>query len=200
MRILSVRFQSRTVKKLALSVLMILCWGSIIQAADLKLGLRGGYRELKDSNLKNIYGNGRVYTPYISYFPHELYGLELSYEGGYRKEAPIGLYEEKSTLSVRGFKLNGVLGYRFWRLFPYFKFGVGTFFYKQDIESEFVRREVDHHKWTTVAGVGVELKLFPSLFLSAEWESIPLKVKPFDVEVDLGGSRFLLGLGVAFSI
>lgn len=194
------RFHSSLFKKGAIFLLMLLFGGSFILAADFKLGLRGGYRQLKDSNLKSIYGDGFVYTPYLDYFPHELYGLEISYEGGYTKDAPIGLYEEKSTLSVRGFKLNGVLGYRFWRLFPYFKYGVGFFFYKQEIESEFIRKVVDHHKWTTVAGAGVELKLFPSVIFSAEWETVPLKVQPFGVEVDLGGSRFLLGLGIAFSI
>ncbi|MBS3819973.1 outer membrane beta-barrel protein [bacterium] len=193
------RFKSRSILKGAVSVLMILLWSSFIQAADLKLGLRGGYRQLKDSNLKNIYGNGNVYVPYVSYFPSEFYGLELSYEGGYSKEAPIGLFDEQSTLSVQGLQLCGVLRYRVGQFVPYFKFGGACFFYKQDIESEYIRRNVDHHKWTTVVGAGVEWKLFSLLSLAAEWESIPLKVKPFDVEVDLGGSRFLLGLGMAFS-
>ena len=36
------------------------------------------------------------------------------------------------------------------------------------------------------------------LYLSGEVKYVPLKVKPFDEEVDLGGLRYLLGLGYAF--
>lgn len=194
------KFSRGAIKRVTVLVWMILFSVSFIQAADLKLGLRVGHREVKDSNLHQIYGDGMVYTPYLSYFPHELYGLEFSYEGGYRKEAPIGLFDEQSTLSVQGLQLCGVLRYRVGQFVPYFKFGGACFFYKQEIESEYIRRDVDHHKWTTVVGAGVEWKLFSLLSLAAEWRSIPLKVKPYDVEVDLGGARYLLGLGIAFSI
>jgi hypothetical protein len=164
-------------------------------AAEINLGANLGFRQLKDANLNSIYGNGFVYNLFVRYFPLEKYGIEFSYEGGYKKNALIGLYQEHSTLSVKEVQLAGVFRYPVWRLNPYFKFGVGYFSYQQDIESEFVLFKVNHNKWTTVVGGGVTYTLFGGLFLSAEANYVPLEVQPFDIPVDLGGMRYLFGLG-----
>lgn len=183
-------------KKLSISFLLILFFVQLSHATEINLGLNLGYRQLKDPDLNETYGDGFVYNPYIIYFPLDMYGLEISCEGGYKKDAPIGLFQEDSTLSVGGLQLCGIFRYRVWHLVPYFKFGLGYFSYKQDIESEFVRLKVDHHKWTTVVGGGVNLKLSKSLFIVAELKYVPLKVKPFGIRVDLGGMRYLIGLGL----
>jgi hypothetical protein len=36
------------------------------------------------------------------------------------------------------------------------------------------------------------------LYLGAEVKYVQLKVMPFDIKVDLGGLRYLLGLGLKF--
>jgi hypothetical protein len=39
-----------------------------------------------------------------------------------------------------------------------------------------------------------------SLCLNAEFKHVPLKVKPFDIEVDLSGIRFMVGIGYRFAL
>ena len=165
------------------------------------LGLNGGYRNLNDPFLGEIYGDGYVYEPYIRYSLPRFLTLELSYEGGYKKSGKVGLFQEDSTLSVSGLQLSGLVSVpilRIQRVSTYFKVGLAYYFYKQDIDSEFVRQKVDHRKWTTVLGVGLRLHLFRGLFLTAEYKTIPLRVSPFDIEVDLGGTRILFGIGYRF--
>jgi hypothetical protein len=169
--------------------------------AQFSIGIRAGYRYLNDTLLSEVYGDGYVYEPYVRYSPSFLYSLEFSYEGGYRKSAPIGLFQEDSTLSISGLQLSGIVGVPFLhipKVRTFLKIGIGYYFYKQDIDSEFVRRRVDHKKWTTIIGAGMNVGLFRGLFLSAEVKSVPLKVRPFDINVDLGGIRVLLGIGYQF--
>jgi hypothetical protein len=170
-------------------------------SAQFSLGLTAGYRYLNDVSLGEIYGDGYVYEPYIRYNPSFSYGVELSYEGGYKKSAPIGLFQEDSALSVSGLQLSGIVGVPLLRIRnvrTYFKIGIGYYFYKQDISSEFVRYQVDHKKWTAIIGAGMNVNLFRGLYLSAEVKSVPLRVRPFDINVDLGGIRILFGIGYQF--
>ncbi len=171
------------------------------EAAQFTLGLKAGYRYLNDISLGEIYGDGYVYEPFVRYSLSYSLGVELSYEGGYKKSAPIGLFEEDSTLSVDGLQLSGIVGVpllRIRQVSTYFRIGIAYYFYRQDIDSGFVRRRVDHKKWTTVIGAGMNLRLFRGLFLTAEVKSVPLKVRPFDINVDLGGLRILFGVGYQF--
>jgi len=183
-------------KKSKLVFIILIIFPQISLATDITLGFNLGYREIKDPDLKEIYGDGYVYKPNLKYFPHEMWGLELSYEGGYKKEALVGSFQEESTLNVSGVQLCGVFRFRAGFLEPYFKFGVAAFSYKQDIQSQYVRRKVDHHQWTSVIGGGAQFKVSRMLFFIAELEYIPLIVKPFEKEVDLGRFRGLLGIGL----
>jgi hypothetical protein len=188
-------------KKLFILISLVFISVQIGSAAWFTLGLNAGYRYLDDLALGEIYGDGYVYEPYIRYSFAGSYGLELSYEGGYKRSGPVGLFQEDSTLSVTGLQLSGIVGVPLLRIrnvSTYFKIGIAYYFYKQDIDSEFVRQQVDHNKWTTVIGGGMSLHLFRGLFLTAEVKSIPLKVKPFDINVDLGGMRILFGIGYQF--
>ena len=77
-----------------------------VQAASadwFTLGLNAGYRNLDDRALGEIYGDGYVYEPYIRYSFERSLSLELSYEGGYKRNGPVGFFQEDSTLSVTGF-------------------------------------------------------------------------------------------------
>lgn len=188
-------------KKSVILISLVFLSVQVGSAAWFTLGLNAGYRYLDDLTLGDIYGDGYIYEPYIRYSFPRLLTLELSYEGGYKRTGPVGLFQEDSTLSVTGFQLTGVVPVpilRIRRVSTYFKIGIAYYFYKQDIDSEFVRQQVDHSKWTTVIGGGMNLYLFRGLFLTAEVKSIPLRVKPFDINVDLGGIRILFGIGYQF--
>ena len=184
-------------------ILLILLFVSVqfSSAALFTLGLNGGYRYLKDPNLGEIYGDGYIYEPYIRYSVPRFITLELSYEGGYNRTGSVGLFQENSNLSVSGFQLTGIVPipiFRIRRVSTYFEIGIAYYFYKQQIDSEFIRQEVDHSKWTTVIGGGLNIHLFRGLFLTAEVKSIPLRVRPFEIQVDLGGIRLLFGIGYQF--
>ena len=83
---------------------------------------------------------------------------------------------------------------------PFVKFGYGSYSYQQTIESPYIAGHVvDGTKRSP--GIGAGLGFFPVafLFLSAELKYVPLKVKPFEEEVDLGGVRYLVGAGFRFA-
>jgi hypothetical protein len=189
--------------KMKKSVILIFLVFLFVQVGNAKwftLGLNAGYRYLDDLAMGEIYGDGYFFEPYIRYSLGML-NLELSFEGGYKKSGPIGFFQEDSTLSVTGLQLSGIVPIpilRIRNLSTYFKLGIAYYFYKQDIDSEFVRQQVDHTKWTTVIGGGMSLRLLRGLFLTAEVKSIPLRVRPFDINVNLGGMRILFGIGYQF--
>ncbi|UCE43007.1 MAG: hypothetical protein JSV17_08685 [Candidatus Aminicenantes bacterium] len=188
-------------KKSVLFIFLIFLFVQVGNAKWFTVGLNAGYRYLNDLALGEIYGDGYVFEPFIRYSLIKSLSLELSYEGGYKRNGPVGYFQEDSTLSVSGFQLSGIVQVpilRIRNISTYFKVGIAYYLYKQDIDSEFVRQQVDHSKWTTVIGGGMNLHLFKGLFLTVEVKSIPLRVRPFDINVDLGGMRILFGIGYQF--
>ena len=190
----------KLMKKSTVLIILVFLFVQVGNAKWFTIGLNAGYRYLDDLALGDIYGDGYVFEPYIRYSLGML-NLELSYEGGYKKSGPVGFFQEDSTLSVTGLQLSAIAPIpilRIRNLNTYFKIGIAYYFYKQDIDSEFVRQQVDHTKWTTVIGGGMNLRLSRGLFLTAEVKSIPLRVKPFDINVNLSGIRILFGIGYQF--
>lgn len=183
-------------------LLLFVCFGSIhsAQSADITFGLKFGYRGLNDNNLAGIYGSGTVFVPHVRLALSRYASVETAYEGGYRKSGPVGIYREPSTLTITGWEVSGLLGYPFKGLSPYLKLGLGYFHYGQDIDSPFVRLKADHHHAATLAGAGVDIRLSKQFGVSAEVQYVPLKVKPFDIEVDLGGLRLLFGLSYQITL
>jgi hypothetical protein len=125
-----------------------------------------------------------------------------SYESGYEKNGALGVYLNPATLSVQGLDLHAGYELELKPLVLYVKAGLGLYHYVQTIRNNpFTEAyKVDQTKATAVFGAG--FKLFPAkfLFLSGEAKYIPLKVRPYDYDVDLGGWRFLAGLGVSFEL
>jgi hypothetical protein len=170
------------------------------QAIQVGIGLNYGLRQVQDEIMKEIYGDGYVYVPYLRLIPFRSIGFEIAYEGGYNKGGTVGLYDEDSTLSVTGLEFSGILFLPLRMIIGYVKLGMGYYTYKQDIESDFTRLTVDHSKWTTFIAGGISLRVFDGLYISAEVKSVPLVVRPFDTEVNLGGLRFLAGIGYSFDL
>lgn len=194
------KMKEKLMQKSVVFISLVFLFVQVGNAKWFTIGLNAGYRYLDDLALGEIYGDGYVFEPYIRYSLGTL-NLELSYEGGYKRSGPIGVFQEDSTLSVTGLQLTGIAPIpilRIRNLNTYFKIGIAYYFYKQDIDSEFVRRQVDHTKWTTVIGGGMNLRLLRGLFLTAEVKSVPLRVRPFDINVNLGGIRILFGIGYQF--
>jgi hypothetical protein len=169
------------------------------QATQFSLGINYGFRHVEDGVIQSTYGNSTVYAPYLRMTPLRNIGIEVAYEGGYKKSGTVGIYEENSTLSVTGWEFSGILYLPIRPLMGYLKLGMAYYSYKQDIESDFIQIPVDHKKWTNVFGVGAFLTVTRGLYLSVEVKTVPLRVMPFDREVDLSGIRVVGGIGYSFN-
>jgi len=184
-------------KKIILFIILLglLTWG--LQAVDLDLGLFFGTRSVKDSQVKEVYGNGSVYFPYAAVGLWKGLFVGLGYEGGYDRDGKIGLYQEDANLKVTG--LEFFAGYRFdlGKVSPYLKLGLGSYTYTQTVSG---KAKPDEKKSGLVLAGGVRFYPIKGLFLAAEIKYVPLKVKPLDIEVDLSGMRLAAGIGYTFNL
>jgi hypothetical protein len=192
--------RSREMKKTTMAMILVLVFVVAGYSVELSLGFQYGLRTVTDSKIKDVYGNGTAYFPSLRLMIWK--GLELGagYEGGYKRDGVIGLFEEKTTLQVTGFELFTGYGYKMNIFEPYARLGYGFYAYKQTIESEFIPFKVDHKKSVLTLAAGLGVYPLGGLDLSLEAKYVPLKVKPIDEEVDLSGWRLALGAGYSFKL
>ena len=186
-------------KKIIFLALFLIFLAALNYAADFSLGLFYGLRTVNDADIRHTYGHGYIYYPYISLNIVKGMFIGAGYEGGYSKEGRIGKYQEQTSLTVTGaeFFIGYQLGLKI--ISPYLKIGLGYFAYQQNIESPYVEGyKVDHKKTTVTVSGGFKVFHLNNFYLGAEVKYTPLKVKPYDYEVDLGGVRYLVGLGFRF--
>jgi len=93
-------------KRTTLAVLLIaITAGSA--AAQVQLGLRTGQYSIFDSDVRDVYGNAWIFVPFVRIISTRTpLAIEFSYEGGYNQSAPIGLYDEMSTLKLYGLEVS----------------------------------------------------------------------------------------------
>ncbi len=184
-------------KKTTLFLIMLglLTWG--LQAVDLDLGLFYGTRSVADDQIRDVYGNGTTFFPYVSVGIWKGVFAGLGHEFGYDRDGRIGLYQEETNLKVTG--LEFFAGYRFdlGKVSPYVKLGLGSYAYEQTVSGA---SKVDEKKSSVTLAGGARFYPVKGLFLAAEIKYVPLKVKPFDIEVDLGGMRLAAGIGYTFNL
>ncbi|MCU0237290.1 MAG: porin family protein [Acidobacteria bacterium] len=184
-------------KKTILFLLLLgtLAWG--LPAVDLDLGLFFGTRSVKDAQIREVYGNGTAYFPCVAVNFWKGLFVGLGYEGGFDREGKIGLYQEETSLKVSG--LEFFAGYRFdlGKVSPYLKLGLGNYSYEQVVSGQ---ARVDEKKSALTLAAGARFYPLKGLFLAAEIKCVPLKVKPMDIEVDLGGMRLAAGIGYTFNL
>jgi len=187
-------------KRTALGLILVAALGGVARAViQFEVGMLGGTRTVNSADIKTVYGNGMVYFPYLAVHVWKGLFVGAGYEGGYSRKRMIGIYEEPSTLRVGGFET--FVGYEIkaGTVSPYVKVGFARYSYKQTIESPFVGDQVvDAKKWTPTFGGGLKISLSETFFLAGEIRLVPLKVKPYEDEVDLGGMRYTAGFGLKF--
>jgi hypothetical protein len=186
-------------KIVALSMLFAFAAGSALGAIHFEAGIRAGTRTVSDAAIKSVYGNGTVYYPYVAVHPWKGLFVGVGYEGGYSRSGTIGLYGEPTTLSVTGFEVFAGYEIMFGTVAPFIKAGYGSYSCKQTVDSPYVADyEVDTVKGALVIGGGLKIFVSDKFFLSGEARLVPLKIKPYDTEVDIGGMRYTAGIGVKF--
>ncbi len=170
-------------------------------AAQVEVGVRGGQLSLFDSVLRDVYGNGWIVHPFLRITSVKTpVAVEFSYEGGYNQSAPIGLYDEMSTLKMYGLEVSAYVWHSFGMVAPYLKLGMGYYFYSQDIDSEFVDKKVQGSEQRLLFAAGLDINLTKNLFLTGEVKAVPWLVAPYGIEVILGGMRYMVGVGYRFTL
>lgn len=183
-------------KKTALLVTLLLAAAGFSSAQNWEAGFAGGYRTIKDEALRAVYGNGVVYTPYLSLAVSKSLRVGAEYEFGYVKNANIGLFQDPSTLDVKGGHLFIQYGERKGRVQPFLKVGIGLFFYRFDVDTPALPGlKVSNNDVSFFFGAGLHVSITKRVFGVAEFKYAALWVDPYDDRVDLGGIRALLGIG-----
>jgi len=184
-------------KKSTLVIICLLILPVAVYAIDLSFGFQAGLRTVSDSAIKDVYDNGPCYFPYAAINLFKGFTVGAGYEFGYSREGTIGLFREKTTLEVTG--VQAFVGYQYSvsMVTPYVLIGFGSFSYTQTVESE-AAQTVDAKKSTFFVAGGVKIYPMKNVYISAEVKYVPLKVKPIEDEVDLGGLRLMGGLGFTF--
>jgi Outer membrane protein beta-barrel domain len=187
-------------KRTALGLVFLgaLC-GPALAAIHLEIGILGGTRTVNSADIKAVYGNGTIFYPYLDIHPWKGLFVGAGYEGGYYRKGTIGIYEEPTTLRVAG--VEAYAGYRIkaGNVSPYIKIGYARYSYKQTIDSPHIGDQAaDGNKWGPTFGGGLKITLSGAIFLGGEIRFVPLNVKPFEDEVDLGGMRYTAGFGLKF--
>jgi len=186
-------------KKLAISAVLLLPASAFSSAFTFQAGALYGLRKVNDAKIKAAYKEGEVYYPFLEVQAWKGLSLGIGYEGGYGGTALLGAYNSRAELSVTGLEFLAGYECRIKRFGFFAKTGYGLYFYKQTVEDDFAKGfPVDHSQSTILFKGG--LKIYPGkfLFLAFEVKYVPLKVKPYGEEVDLGGMRYLVGLGASF--
>jgi translation elongation factor EF-1beta len=170
-------------------------------AVTLEAGFWCGPQLINDDKIRTKYGEQCVFEPCLALRIDKRWSFGAEYEFGYDRKGKLGLELSPSTFRMSGADvfIGFELGSEIAALFA--KVGLGVFAYKQTVENDFAKAyKVDQTKVTVPLAFG--LKAYPAkfFFLGAEIRYVPLKVKPYDYEVDLGGLRIFGGAGFYFNL
>lgn len=181
-------------KRTIVMILSLVILASAAAAVELELGVTYGGRSVMDNDIEDVYGSGTVYFPYLALNMWKGLTLGFGFEGGYDRSGTIGIFNESTTLEVTGYEFFVSYQLKLKKFVPYVKLGYGSYSYEQTIDSP-VMEGFEDKKSTLTVGAGFKFYLFKGFFAGGEIRYVPLKVKPFDAEVDLGGLRYAVAAG-----
>jgi len=184
-------------KKIVITTVLLGLLATGLPAIKLDVGLMYGTRSVKDADIREVYGNGSAYFPYLAVNFWKGLALGLGYEGGYDRDGEIGLYQEATNLKAAGMEFFAAYLFELKKFTPYVKLGLASFAYEQTVSDEV---KFDKKKSALTLAAGTRFYPAKGLFLAAEIKYVPLKVKPLSEEVDLGGMRLALGVGYTFNL
>ena len=184
-------------KRAFLAGLLLLALGGVCRAQSWEAGLLWGTRGLKNADLKAVFGTGTAFTPYASLRVFTGGSIGISYETGYSRQAPVGLFSDLFHLQVSVAEIFFRQEWQAGAVAPYIKIGPGLAFYKITIDSPFLKAYNAHGSDIAFSiAAGAKLRLGKRIFLSGEIKYGVLWLDPFDDKVDLGGVRAQAGIGI----
>jgi hypothetical protein len=187
----------QAMKKTITFTFLLSLLASGLYAIKLDLGFLYGSRGVTSADIREVYGNGTVYFPYLGVNVWKGLCFGLGYEGGYDRDGRIGLYQEDTNFKVAGVELFAAYRLELGKLSPYLKLGFASYSYQQVVSSV---TTVDDRKSGPSLAVGI--RYYPSkwLFLAAEAKYAYVQVMPIDQKVDLSGMRLGAGIGCTFNL
>jgi opacity protein-like surface antigen len=190
--------RENNMKKIIYVSIFILILSMIQYGVDFGAGIFTGLRTVNDSEIKDVYGSGMDFFIYLDAKVWKGLTLGVGYGLGYSQNGKIGIFEEDSNLKMNGLELFLAYQFELKKFSPYLKLGYAFVHYKQEIESEFATEEVNDTKGALTISGGTKVFLSKKLYLAFEIKFTSLKVTPVDVEVNLGGVGYYIGLGILF--
>ena len=186
-------------RRITIIVISLVLMGYMAYSVEPEIGITYGGRSVSDAQIKDEYGSGAVYFPYVALNIWKGLTIGAGYEGGYKKDSTLGIFDEQATLKVTGVEFFIAYQVKLKKFVPYVKLGYGSYSYKQTVESQFAD-DVDDKKSVVTLGGGFKYYIYKGLYAGGEIRYVPLKVEPVDIEIDLSGLRFSVGVGYTFNI
>jgi len=182
------------VKKQLFLLLGILLFGIFAYGGRVfKIEAVGYYFQPSDKAFKDIYSSGISYGGEISITIWR--GINVLAGGDYYyKKGKTSFTEEETEIQIiplyGGIKLQVPNS----NISPYAGFGIGYFTYKETSQIG----KVEEGNMGFIGQLGCSFKIARGLFLDIKGSYSYCKVKPVDIEADLGGLKAGIGLGFEF--
>ncbi len=161
-------------------------------------GMLYGTRGLKNADLRGIFGGGASYSLFVAARISEGGWVGISYEGGFDREARVGLFGDLFQLNVVGVEVFYRREWKVGAFSPYVKIGPGIASYKIHIDSPFLTAyNVKGNDISFAIAFGLKALVLQRIFLAGELKYGVLWIDPYDDKVDLGGFRAQIGVGFA---
>lgn len=180
-------------RRILIFCLAIIMFSGLSQAEAFFIEAKGNYFLPKDQSFKDIYGNGKSFGVEIGL----ALGKRISiWAGGhyFSKKGKLTFTEEDTKIQI--IPLYAGLRYRLAKssIRPYVGFAFGYFRYKEINPIGTIKKgDIGY-----IGQVGIIFKVGGALFLDVKGSYSYCKVKPVDIEANLGGLQGGIGLGLEF--
>jgi hypothetical protein len=191
----------RTAPALALALCLASAPG-LRAAIGLRAGVWYGTQQVNDPKIEAAYGAGETFVafPCLEFHFGSGWTLAAGYELGYNRSTVMGPYDYPATLKMSGAALLAGYEFRTGRAAIFALGGVGQYAYTQTVANPSVTdRPVDARQLAGIAAAGVRVYPADVFYVGLEARYVFLKVKPYDITVDLGGWRIAVGAGLALN-
>jgi len=181
------------VRSIVLFCLAIFLVSASAYADEFFVEVKGSYFRPTDQYFKDVYGNGVSYGGEIGFQASKWISV---WAGGdyFTKKGTLTFTEEETELKI--FPIYGGIRFRLTqtRISPYLGLGVGYFQYKETNPiGEIEKGDVGY-----IVQAGCLFKTTGGFFFDIKGSYSYCKVKPADLEADLGGFKAGIGLGFEF--
>jgi len=180
-------------KRILIFCLAIIILSALSHAGAFFIEAKVNYFQPKDQDFKGIYGNGTSFGGEIGINLGKGIGIWAGVHY-FSKKGKTTFTEEDTKIQI--IPLYAGLRYRLAKasIRPYVGFAVGYFRYKETNQIGTIRKgDIGY-----IGQVGIIFKVGGALFLDVKGSYSYCKVKPVDIEANLGGLQGGIGLGLEF--